>query len=211
MSAGTTGYRVVYAGFWRRGAAYVIDWSLLSLVACFPLLAGGGGLEVAAWIIFAAFCIFYLAGLAGEGGTPGKRLLGMRLVRPDGSPPGFMRGLGRELLRSVTYVPLGIGWLWMLDERAHRTWHDLAADTIVVREVRDHEGPAWSESPPWADDGSSTPRAAAPRPQMLEPLTPTTASTAPVPAADSPVTPASSWPPEGHEPAPAPPPPADET
>jgi uncharacterized RDD family membrane protein YckC len=88
-------------------------------------------------------------GLVCEGGTLGHRLAGLRVTRVDGGRPSVKQALGRLIVRWSLSVPsLGLGFLWMLDEPQRRTWHDLLAGTVVVREslVGQQVGPSWAAS-----------------------------------------------------------------
>ena len=74
--------------------------------------------------------------LAG-GRTPGKRAMGLRVVRIDGSPVGLAESVGRNLLR-VVELPLGYAPAILavaLGARRQRLG-DLVAGTLVVRERR---------------------------------------------------------------------------
>lgn len=68
----------------------------------------------------------------GWGGTPGKRLLGMRLVNAAGEPPGLARSLIRSVVAGISFIALLLGFLWMLWDRDKQTWHDKAAGTYVT-------------------------------------------------------------------------------
>jgi len=73
----------------------------------------------------------------GRGQTPGKRALGLRVVRADGAPVGLVESLARNLLRAVE-VPLGYAPAVLavaLGPRRQRLG-DLVAGTLVVRERR---------------------------------------------------------------------------
>ena len=61
-----------------------------------------------------------------SGLTVGKRLLGLRTIRTDGSSPGFRWAALRTLLL-VCVIPA------CLSDRDLRGLHDRAADTVVVR------------------------------------------------------------------------------
>lgn len=139
--------RAVYATFWRRFWAYQVDLFIVVMLAgAFIAIARG---ENAA-LIALAFWALYFVGFTAEGGTPGKRMFGLRLARLDGSRPGFGRAALREIIgRPISSIPLYLGYLWMLDDASRQTWHDRIADTIVVREVPVAEGPDWAASPPW--------------------------------------------------------------
>jgi uncharacterized RDD family membrane protein YckC len=137
----------VYATFWRRFWAYQADLLIVSvLAAAFIAIARG---ENAAIIALATW-VLYFVGFGAEGGTPGKRMFGLRLTRLNGSSPGFARAALRELIgRPLSTIPLYLGYLWMLDDAERQTWHDRISDTIVLREVPVAEGPEWASAPPW--------------------------------------------------------------
>lgn len=78
---------------------------------------------------------FVLFELLWGGQTPGKRLMGLRVVRAGGQPVGIVASLIRNLLRPVD-VWLPAGAVVMLFERSSRRLGDLAAGTLVVREPR---------------------------------------------------------------------------
>jgi uncharacterized RDD family membrane protein YckC len=73
----------------------------------------------------------------GGGRTPGKRLVGIRVVRADGAPVGAPESLVRNLLRAVE-VPLGYapGVLAVALGPRRQRLGDLVAGTLVVRERR---------------------------------------------------------------------------
>lgn len=138
-----------YATFGRRVWAFVVAL-VVDLVVLGTLWVVTGGADITA--PFALWYLIHHVGLVVEGGTLGHRLAGLRVVRIDGSrvgvPHAFMRELGRVAL---SLPPLGMGMLWMLDHPQRRTWHDLIADTVVVRELAaaEHAAPEWANDPPW--------------------------------------------------------------
>lgn len=171
MAASAVAPRVVYAGWWRRGWALVFDWTILGFASGINRMATGSPMEHVADLLWFAFVVGYVVLLTATGGTPGKRILGMRVVRVDGTQTGIGKALIRELLKPFTVIPLGLGWLWMLDEPNARTWHDLTAGTVVVRELPGTRRPAWSEQPPWrsAGDTASDPSEHALKPDVPVP------------------------------------------
>jgi uncharacterized RDD family membrane protein YckC len=78
-----------------------------------------------------------------QGQTPGKRSVGIRVVRADGQPldaqTAFRRELGVKtiLLGLIALLTLLIGWLlnylWPLWDREHRAGHDALVGTRVVQ------------------------------------------------------------------------------
>jgi uncharacterized RDD family membrane protein YckC len=119
----------------RRVAAWAVD-GLPFLLAGLGLTAWlGADLAVAAPVLaFVAVASFAYQTLAHwlAGATLGKRLVGLRVVGPDGGRPGP----GRSALRAAAAVAgtafLGLGPLLALFTRSGRGLHDLVAGTVVV-------------------------------------------------------------------------------
>lgn len=131
--------RPMKANVFRRWVA----WTLDPLLAVFAWLLGTsiiGAIStdlgiVAAVVLPFIYFIWFLRLLA-EGRTPGKRLMGLRVVRVrDGGMPGFGLMLLREIPgRALSGLVLGIGYLWALFDKNGQAWHDRLASTVVVAE-----------------------------------------------------------------------------
>lgn len=67
------------------------------------------------------------------GWSPGKWLLGLRVVRTDRSPVGLKRAFLRAIGYYVSSLPVSLGFLSALWDDSNQTWHDKIADTYVVR------------------------------------------------------------------------------
>lgn len=138
-----------------RAAAFVLDEVLLSLFL--GIVAAFAGVDVQVSpdadfatalvetqrqmqeimpLIYAAQVLFRWPWNA-IGWSPGKRLLGLRVVDAQGAPPGIVRGFVRSLFTLAGEIPLFAGYLWALFDRQRRTWHDHLATTWVVRASRD--------------------------------------------------------------------------
>jgi uncharacterized RDD family membrane protein YckC len=142
------------AGIGYRCLAYLVDLALLFLfwmVSYFTfsllvsdvvgLLRGLGGLLQTLVVVglFATQWMYWtLAEVLMGGQTPGKRLLGIRVVRVDGSPVGPLESAVRNLCRVVDFLPglYATGCISMLLTRQHRRLGDLLAGTLLVREER---------------------------------------------------------------------------
>jgi len=59
-------------------------------------------------------------------------LLGLRVVRPDGSPAGPMAALVRALTFPLSIALLGLGFVGIVVHPQRRALHDLLATTAVV-------------------------------------------------------------------------------
>ena len=111
----------------------VPDWPIMGLVIAVAVI--GTGMGYIAWWLFAL----------GRGQTPGKQILGIRVIKDDGSPSGWGYTFLREfvvkflLIGFLTQVTFGIAWLvdylWPLWDKAEKmqTLHDKMLGTIVVR------------------------------------------------------------------------------
>ena len=157
-------YRVV--GFWRRLVASAIDAALLiplvlvfsgatSAVAGgnFPRLgeigfgymvhlaldggAAGWAALVAGAIIVLLYSIIFTATI---GQTPGKRVMGLRVIDAYGETPSVVRALARALGQAVSVAVFSLGWLWIAFSREKQGLHDLIAGTYVVY-ARPHARP----------------------------------------------------------------------
>jgi uncharacterized RDD family membrane protein YckC len=145
------------AGIGSRGAAAIVDTAiqcvalLLVIVALtagfaasgafFSLGRGPGGtaLLIAFWVL-AVFAVtdgyFMLFEIVWNGQTPGKRMVGIRVIRENGYPMRPIDAVIRNLVRIVDWLPgaYGIGVLTMLLNKRSKRLGDFASGTIVVRE-----------------------------------------------------------------------------
>ena len=119
-----------YAGFWLRFGAILVDGVILGVVGVILLFVLTD--TTAALFNFVIGFAYYVLG-NGWGGTPGKRLLGLRVVNNDGDEPGLAAGLVRYLVTLISALALFLGYLWMLWDGQRQTWHDKAAGTFVVQ------------------------------------------------------------------------------
>lgn len=131
------------AGFWIRLAARLLDGVLLwiaQIIISIPLALGfrdnavGVGLGLYALSLLLSLGYFtYLHGSA-AGQTIGDRACGIRIADADsgGSIP-YSRALIRVLMSYVSSIPFALGFFWMLWQPRKQTWHDLVANTLVVK------------------------------------------------------------------------------
>lgn len=97
-------------------------------------------LALGALLIFAIVWGYYLLfELFWHGQTPGKRWVGLRVIREGGYPVGFSECAIRNLVRIIDYLPAFyvIGCMVMFIDRRSRRLGDMAAGTLVVKERRD--------------------------------------------------------------------------
>jgi uncharacterized RDD family membrane protein YckC len=134
-------YTLYPAGLPARACAYGIDlafqWILLFtlIIIYFLVLDHVVGQWVIFLVIFALNWFYHVAGeLLFRGQTPGKRLMGLRVVQSDGSPIGPGSSLLRNLLRFADGF-MGLYIILMVSSIASRGFRrlgDWAADTLVI-------------------------------------------------------------------------------
>lgn len=130
---------LVPAGAVARASAFALDLlirlMLLGAVATLLGLLGAFGTGLFLLIAFLVEWFYPVAfELLGDGATPGKRSLGLRVVESDGRPVGFAASVIRNLLRTADFLPFffGFGILFMLFHPRFQRLGDLAAGTLVV-------------------------------------------------------------------------------
>jgi uncharacterized RDD family membrane protein YckC len=150
------------AGIGTRSAAALIDTAIQAIVGIAltvlitlafslipfareavqgPFLAGVGiGLlileTVGTFLVVWGYYLFFE--LAWSGQTPGKRSVGIRVIRQNGYPIRPWDAVVRNLVRIIDGPPFGaaLGLLVMLLNAQSRRLGDLAAGTIVIREAK---------------------------------------------------------------------------
>lgn len=171
-SAGTDspvhGAEVVYAGFWKRVAAYCVD-SLIVGVAGFVIamaigmvlglgMAGIGGgsdamgigfimIQLLINLLSIALAAAYYAGFHASSGkaTPGKMAVGIKVVRTDGARISIARGIGRYFAAMLSGLILCIGFAMAAFTERKQGLHDMLCDTLVVDKWAFTENPQWQQ------------------------------------------------------------------
>ncbi|MGC4984621.1 MULTISPECIES: RDD family protein [unclassified Streptomyces] len=108
----------------RRMGALAVDWGLCLLIA-YGLLTDGYDQATGNWALLVFFALGVLT-VGSVGFTPGKRLLGLRVVAEGGGRLNPLRVLLRTALLCVAVPAL----IW---DRDGRGLHDRLARTIEVR------------------------------------------------------------------------------
>ncbi len=84
------------------------------------------------WLFFWGYYVFFE--LLWNGQSPGKRWVGLRVIRGDGMPITISESFIRNLVRIIDFLPAtyGIGVITMFVDKQSRRLGDLAAGTLVV-------------------------------------------------------------------------------
>jgi uncharacterized RDD family membrane protein YckC len=131
------------AGLTARTYAFLLDL-LIRLVVFYIIevtaaFAGGIGLALSLILLFGLEWLYPVAfELTRWGATPGKRVLGLKVIMDDGLPVTPAASLTRNLLRAADFLPFlyGFAVVSMLVRRDFKRLGDLAAATLVVYQPR---------------------------------------------------------------------------
>lgn len=124
-----TNYRLADNG--TRFVALVIDSILVGII---------GGIFGANDLWFLGGIIGFLVGVGyqwvfltrNNGQTPGKMVMGIRVIKADGTPIEDIDAVLRYLGYLINSPFLFIGWLWAFIDPNRQGWHDKLARTYVV-------------------------------------------------------------------------------
>lgn len=156
-------FRHFVAGPSRRLFAYVVDLVVRVLILVIVGLvtrigAGdsdalkqmGEGLWMLALFAF-EWVYFVLFETLANGRSPGKRALGLRVVKEQGEAISFMDAVLRNLLRAADFLPfgyaLGVGSM-LIDGRFRRLGDRVAATMVVIEEPHVVQTPLPMHPPP---------------------------------------------------------------
>ncbi len=156
---------VVYAGFWLRLVAYIIDgvicgFAFLVLLVPLFILTGAGTVlskitsgenindDVATFMglgfLFGFFGIVFLIGWlyfalsesSSWQATLGKKMLNLKVTDLSGQPISFGRASGRYFSKIITgLIPLMIGYILAGFTEKKQAIHDMIASCLVLRNV----------------------------------------------------------------------------
>lgn len=135
-----------YAGSASRFAAYLIDLVTstvlyllaLAIISFVVQIVTGSPVSwhrnnIIVVIIYVAWQFLYFGfQWAADGSTWGMALLGVQVVRANGTRLDPWRGWVRSLTFPLGFLTLGLGFLGILVQREHRALYDLIAGTAVV-------------------------------------------------------------------------------
>ncbi|MCA9957015.1 MAG: RDD family protein [Anaerolineales bacterium] len=112
---------------------------ILVFVGGFNDLSSASSIVIAliSLISFAFFWGYYIFfEMTWNGSSPGKRQVGIRVIRADGTPITLAESVIRNLVRLIDFLPgaYGLGLVTMFIDGKARRLGDLAANTLVVRE-----------------------------------------------------------------------------
>ena len=136
----------VYAGFWMRVGAYLIDYVILTIAGFIAMFLLALALGVSAGVpsagtsigLFLAWLLFpWLYSALFECGprqaTLGKQAVKLKVTDLKGNRISFGRATGRYFAEWITGLTLGIGYVMTAFTARRQSLHDMIASTVVVR------------------------------------------------------------------------------
>jgi uncharacterized RDD family membrane protein YckC len=148
-----------YAGFWIRFVAAMIDGIILGVagsavqllllgnayrpfagmrqdippaqaLAAFGALMGTLALSMLVGVVIGASYEGFFVNRVGA--TPGKMVLSLKVVRPNGGPVSLGRAIGRYFAKWLSGLTLCIGYIIAGFDGEKRAMHDMIVDTRVI-------------------------------------------------------------------------------
>ena len=134
--AGMTALEIASVG--QRIGVGLVDAVIGILIGVVGVALGSVIGDAAGWllvfVLVIAFVVVYLWLVSTRGQSPGKIVVGIKIVRMDGSSLGFGGALMREIIgKIVSSVIFYLGYIWILFDGKRQGWHDKIAGTYVVK------------------------------------------------------------------------------
>jgi uncharacterized RDD family membrane protein YckC len=139
-----------FAGFWIRLVARMIDNTITSIagyvfqIPMFVVLARmdkktgpdlpwlAGTMALAVVLSLAAAAYYEAWFLVKKGATPGKMIVGLKVIRARGGPMTWSLGVGRYFAHMLSAFTLYVGYMMAGWDEEKRALHDRICDTRVV-------------------------------------------------------------------------------
>ena len=122
------------AGFWIRLCAGLLDLFIAAVpVVLAAEAAASFGLYIPIEAVaLASYAAYTRVGIGWKGKTLGKAAMGLKVMRRDGQPAGWLRASGRAVLVMLSQCLLGLPLIAIGARRSKQGWHDRLTGTMVV-------------------------------------------------------------------------------
>ncbi|MHB8896910.1 MAG: RDD family protein [Candidatus Geothermincolia bacterium] len=129
---------IVYAGFWIRFLAIIIDGCIVGAVfgAPFRLVTTHNAEAIAAvagLVYFAAWLTYFILMTGWRGQTVGKMVLRLKVYNQDMSNVDYGTAAAREFSKILSAIILYIGFIMAGFDNRKRALHDRIAKTYVIK------------------------------------------------------------------------------
>jgi len=134
-----------FASFDQRLLASVIDYFILTMFYIFLMLVSfifiedkTARISIGVLLMPIIPLLKFLYGVFAESsasqGTVGKRLLNIKVTDMGGGRISLSVAFGRNAAKIISVLPLFFGYLYSFLNKKQQCWHDIAANTLVVKE-----------------------------------------------------------------------------
>lgn len=114
-----------------RFIALIIDGFILGLITG---LLFAGARNAGGFVGFVVGVIYQWYFLTQQNGqTPGKRIMGIRVIKVSGAPLQAADVIVRYIGYYVNSIVFMLGWIWALFDKDKQGWHDKLAGTVVIK------------------------------------------------------------------------------
>lgn len=140
---------LAYAGFWRRSVAFVVDLAVMWLLFALTMSVLGHASPAARYVAtIPAAAYLVLTESSSAQASPGKRLVGIRIMESNGRRVTLLRAAARTVLQFAPWLALISGSPWLVTLAVvpyvvalagilvggrHRAWYDRVSGTAVIR------------------------------------------------------------------------------
>jgi uncharacterized RDD family membrane protein YckC/cytochrome c-type biogenesis protein CcmH/NrfG len=122
---------IIYAGFWKRFAAWFIDM-IVTAVLCYALNFVVGVIVMFIWSFFIWWLYSAVMESSNLQATLGKMALGIKVTDLNGSRISFGRATGRYFGMFISSIILSIGFIMIAFTKKKQGLHDIMAGCLVV-------------------------------------------------------------------------------
>jgi uncharacterized RDD family membrane protein YckC len=123
---------VVYAGFWLRFVAVIVDSFILNVASYLIRTLTSNGVYFLVSIV-GGWLYYSLMESSEYQATIGKMALGIRVTDESGNRISFGRATGRYFAKILSALIIGIGFIMAGFTKRKQGLHDLLAETLVVK------------------------------------------------------------------------------
>lgn len=121
---------LIYDGLLLLGIVFVGSAALLPLTGGQAIAPGNIGYQL---YLLGLIVLFYGWCWTHGGQTLGMSAWKIRVQNQNGNTIGWRRSLLRLACAVLSWLPCGLGYLWILIDSEGKTWHDRLSKTVVVR------------------------------------------------------------------------------
>ena len=109
----------------------VILYVIKVVIALILGISGSNLANLISLVIALGYFVYFWSMQGGQ--TIGKKAMGIKVVKADGSPITPTTAILRYIGYFINTIVIFIGWIWILIDSQHQGFHDKIAGTLVVK------------------------------------------------------------------------------